>query len=150
MSRLPIAFTYTPVSGPVRALDINQLLALIASQLVGEVDSAFAGLSQLDFIPTVRQGLIFHTPSQLFYVWDDTAGKYVPLTQPLAFGDVKLSFVAGDEPAEGFVVLDGRTISGIAGLASYQLSALTSLFGTTLPNLLPLGGAYYKVFCGYL
>ena len=149
MSRIPITIVATPVTTPVRAVDINQLLEIIAAQLAGEVDGSFAGLPQGNTNPSYDQGLFYNTAQKLFYVWSQDQGKYIPMVVGPRLGDTKLTYVAGDELALGFVKLDGRAPANVTGASASQVANLTTLFGATLPTQANLGTAVYKVFCGY-
>ena len=148
MTWIPITFRAVPLATPVRAVNIDQLLQIIAQQLSGEVDGAFAGLPQLATLPTYDQGLVYNTTSRAFYAWSTAQSKYVPITTVPLLGEVKLTYRINDEPATGYVVLDGRPIASISGLSETQATNAAGLFGTTLPSL-TISGAYYKVFVGY-
>ena len=59
---------------------------------------------------------------------------------PSLLGDVKQSYVSGDDLNDGWVILDGRTITAIAGISGPQIANATSLYGgAALPTVAATG-----------
>lgn len=133
MAAIPLSLTWTPLTVPVNALDINQLGIIVCRQIRGQVDmegqtTVYTGSVN----PLQNVGIFFNTVAQQFMVWDSGTAKYIPMSGD-RLGDTKDTYITGDEVAQGWIVLDGRTIAEIPGISSTQRSFLVDLFGTTLP-----------------
>lgn len=133
MAAIPLSLTWTPLTVPVNALDINQLGIIVCRQIRGQVDmegqtTVYTGSVN----PLQNVGIFFNTVAQQFMVWDVGTAKYIPMSGD-RLGDTKDTYITGDEVAQGWIVLDGRTIAEIPGISSTQRSFLVDLFGTTLP-----------------
>jgi len=133
MAAIPLSLTWTPLTVPVNALDINQLGIIVCRQIRGQVDmegqtTVYTGSVN----PLQNVGIFFNTVAQQFMVWDAGTAKYIPMSGD-RLGDTKDTYITGDEVAQGWIVLDGRTIAEIPGISSTQRSFLVDLFGTTLP-----------------
>lgn len=133
MATVPLALTWTPITVPVNALDINQLGIVLCKQISGKIDSSGQTTLYTGTVnPATDVGLFFNTTANLLMVWDGSVGKYVPMTGNKV-GDTKDSFVQADDVNSGWIVCDGRAISAIPGISTSQRASLQALFGTTLP-----------------
>lgn len=133
MAAIPLALTWTNLTTPVNALDINQLGIIMCRQIGGQVDMAGQTTVYTGSVnPETNVGIFFNTTAQQFMVWDATIGKYAPMSGT-RLGDTKDTYIANDEVAQGWIVLDGRTIATIPGISGTQRAYLVQLFGTTLP-----------------
>lgn len=136
---VPLSLIWVPITTPTAALDLNQLGNIIAKQLSGSLDQAgvsffLSGTTN----PTTDQGLFYNTVAKMFFIWDTVSAGYVPMGGS-KIGDVIPTFLSGDNVTQGLVVLDGRSIVSIPGLSTRQQTALTTLFGTSLPTIGFLG-----------
>ena len=154
---VPITLQWAPTVADVTALDINQLGTLIADQLSGTIRADVQFFQIVLFDPTTfTSQLIFNIPQNVWKSWNQSAGRYRPVTQ-YANGDIKYSFVNADDVANGWVVVDGRAISAIQGLAFTQLQVLETFFGTggslpTVPEIVPVPASpsiVMSLFCGF-
>lgn len=139
MATIPITFSPLTVPVSVQATNINELLTIIAQYLSGQISANVSFFQQGSNWPLSDQGIYFNQTTQQFGTWSTAQGKYLPVTD-LIIGDMKSSFVAGDDTADGWIQLDGRAINAVTGITNDQKSALQSLFGTTLPNYTFLSG----------
>ncbi len=140
MQTIPIRLTASTPPVSIQATDFAQLLTLISQYMSGQIqdDVTFVQTGASD--PTQFVTLLFFNTSQgVFKYWDTGAGRYLAVTQFIP-GDVKNSFVAGDEIQQGWILLDGRLISSIQGISQDQASVLEILFGLggSLPTVTPL------------
>lgn len=116
--------------------------------------SAYVGISiyQAATDPTSNLGLFFNTATNLLKVWNPAigSGQYSTAGYLPSLGDQKMSYTNADNLAAGWVLADGRTISGIGGLTATQSANLTGLFGATLPTVASVGSPayYFLIFCG--
>lgn len=133
---LPIILKANPVPSGARAADLNQLIALVAQYITGSVSAAIDFFRKGAVDPNSNVGIFFNTVSQVFKVWNSTAGKYEPITN-LNIGDVKQSFTVGDELSRGWIQLNGRAKTNVVGISTSQLAALNSIFPGTdfIPDL---------------
>lgn len=137
---IPIKLVNLPVPVGVEAADINQLLALMAQYLSGTISANVSFFLQGSNFPTSNQGIFYNQSTNRFGNWNTQLGKYINISD-LQVGDVKPSYVAGDDPANGWVVLDGRKVANVPNLTQLQYSNLDMLFSDkTLPNLPFLAG----------
>lgn len=82
--------------------------------------------AQVPFIPQLVSG----QPS--------ATGGYAGV--PAQLGDVKSSYITGDDLSNGWVVLNGRTISAIAGITTVQVTNATAIYGgAALPTVAATG-----------
>ena len=133
MAAVPLSLTWTNLTTPVNALDINQLGIIMCRQIAGQVDMAGQATVLTGTVnPDKNVGIFFNTAAQQFMVWDSVTGKYVPMSG-VRVGDTKDTYIANDEIPYGWILLDGRTIATIPGISSTQRAVLVQLFGTTLP-----------------
>ena len=89
--------------------------------------------------PTSNSGYIFNTTQKVFKYWNGTG--YSVVTQ-YKVGDVKQTFISGDDVANGWVLCDGRQIStlGSLGLSTAQTAALNGVFPSGyLTNAIEVG-----------
>ena len=138
--QIPIALTAIPTEVGVAPANFNQLLALIASNMTGFISASVSFFSQGTVTPSAFVSALFYNVSQnMFYGWSTTNGEYLALT-PFIQGDCKYTYVGGDAPNQGWIILNGRAITSIPGISAKQLSVLQSLFGATanLPNVTPI------------
>lgn len=139
MSKIPINLTPLPVPVGVQAANINQLFQLW-SQFVEasiNVDSvSFFVTGTVD--PQSNTGLFFNAAQNQFKSWDAALGKYVPISS-IQIGDTKLSFLAGDDIANGWLLCDGRGVQAITGLSQAQKVVVETLFGVNgnIPDISP-------------
>ena len=110
------------------------------------------GIYQAATDPTSNLGLFFNTATNLLKIWNPAigTGQYSTVGYLPALGDQKMSYTNADDLANGWVLANGRTISGIGGLTATQSANLTNLFGTTLPTVASVGSPpyYFLIFCG--
>jgi hypothetical protein len=90
--------------------------------------------------PVSDQGIFFNVAQNVFKSWNTALGKYVPVVTTKN-GDVKYSYLGGDELTDGWVLLDGRAIAAVAGITTPQKNVLESIFGTGayIPDVKTLG-----------
>lgn len=140
INTLPIVLAAIPAPIAITAQDFNQLLTNIAQYLSASVQQNVFFVQEFDNPPASFEGnIIFSTNRQNFYAWNSTTGQYDAISQ-FRIGDVTQSVILGDDPSNGWVRLDGRTISSITGLSAPQIAALNGLFPFgILPNIAYLG-----------
>jgi len=134
---IPITLQAVPVPIGISAADINQLLTIIAQFMSASINQDVSFFQTVSADPTQKTtDIIFNEAQGIFKQWSVGIGAYVAITENQP-GDIKSSFVAGDSPQTGWIICDGRTISGIQGISQSQLSVLNQLFGIggSLPTL---------------
>lgn len=151
---IAITLNWGAVSADISALDINQLGTLIAQQLSAAIRADITFIPVVTNDPSTFDGqLIFNIPENVFKNWNIGTGSYRAVTE-YEIGDIKDSFIGTDSASTGWVVLNGRLISSIAGLTGAQVAALESLFGAggSLPVVsalhvsgLPAGNAFGNI-----
>ena len=136
---IPISLTPLPTPTGIEYSTIDQLLTIIANYLSGQISTDVSFFTQSASDPTSYvTALVYNTSQNVFKGWDTGTGSYLPIT-PFQYGDVKNSFVAGDEVSNGWLELNGRTITSIQGLSLRQGQVLAQLFPAgTLPTVTPL------------
>lgn len=136
---IPISLIPMPTPTGIEYSTIDQLLTIISNYLSGQISTDVSFFAQGASDPTGYVTSLFYNTSQnVFKGWDTCTGSYLPIT-PFAYGDVKNSFVAGDEVSNGWLELNGRQITAIQGLSLRQGQVLNQLFPTgTLPAVAPL------------
>lgn len=153
-----IPITLTPGVPPPDAqwVTLADLLQLFCSNVAGSIraDITFVPILVNDPVTFVGD-LIFNLTQRVFKSWDVGSGAYVTVTENVV-GDIKDSFIATDDIARGWVVLNGRLLTNITGISAAQLTNLQTLFGssptTTLPTVsathtsgLPAGNAFGSI-----
>lgn len=135
---IPIALTAGPVPPGFEAATIDQLMQAVATYISGAIRADVSFYLEVIVDPTnFVTNLIFNSTTRVWKAWNVATGTYVPLTQ-YQVGDVKNSFSGADQLEVGWVVLDGRAFTAIAGISAAQLAVLQTLFGgTTLPVVTP-------------
>lgn len=122
-----------------QAVVSTEALQIIATLLAANIRSDVSFFAQVVNDPAVfSTQLIYNISQAVFKYWSIADGKYIAITQ-FRVGDMKNSFVGDDSVATGWIVLNGRKISDIVGLAANQISALENLFGAggSLPTVNP-------------
>lgn len=140
MNQIPLTLQAQPASVDLQALDINQLLTVIAQNMSAFISANVSFFLQGASDPTTFQtSLIYNTSQRIFKGWDVGTGSYLPIT-PYVNGDMKLSFVAGDDPNNGWIVCDGRPINSVQNISANQQAVLNALFGAggNLPIVTPV------------
>ncbi len=138
--RIPISLSWTTLPVGVNPADLNQLGTVIAQYLTGQITTTVSFSDSGASDPTqLVTPLFFNTSQGVWKYWDNGAGKYLAVT-PFQPGDIKNTFITGDEIQQGWVVLDGRLISAIQGLSQDQASVLNQLFGIgeSIPTVTPV------------
>jgi len=145
INQLPITLTPIPAPTGISALNFDQLLNNICSYISASVQANVSFFQIFSSPPASFQGnLIFVTGLENFMVWDVNTGQYNPLNQIPIGGVLQQSVIYGapsfDDLQNGFVYLNGRVISSIAGLSATQQDNLNALYpnGGILPNVQPL------------
>jgi hypothetical protein len=128
MPFIPIVLTPLPVPANAQAMNWDQLITLVCQYIQGSISASVSFFNQGSTSPTSNQGIFFNTLDNRFENWDTNQGSYIPISERQV-GEIYPSFVGGDDIANGLVVLDGRSISSIAGLSQQQLTNLQTLFG---------------------
>ena len=136
---IPISLVPLPTPTGIEYSTIDQLLTVIANYLSGQISTDVSFFAQGASDPTSYVTSLFYNTSQnIFKGWDTGTGSYLPIT-PFQYGDVKNSFVAGDEVSNGWLELNGREVTAIQGLSLRQGQVLAQLFPAgTLPTVTPL------------
>lgn len=148
MSQIPVRFQPVTITKALKALDINQLIAIFCKYVSAYIDLPNVAIIPAAAVtPTSNQGIFYNTTSQQFMVWNTSTGGYTPMgSSPV--GDVKESYNTSDDVANGWVVMNGRTIDGITTLTGGQKTNLKTYFSTgVLPT--STGTTVKKFFCGY-
>lgn len=138
---IPIVMQWGPGTPAQQAIVSNEAGEIIAAQLAAAIRADITYITQVTNDPTTFVGqLIFNVPQNVFKSWDIGSGSYKPVAS-FGVGDVKNTFVGADSLATGWVLLNGRLISDIAGLSGSQTANLQSLFGsssdTRIPTVIP-------------
>ena len=135
---IPLTLTWGSPPNPPTSFDADQLGAFIAKYMGAVMVSNFPPCDQVATDPLVMTTqLIFNYAQGVFKYW--SGGKYVLVT-PYKAGDTKNSYVGTDDLAGGWVLLNGRVISTIAGSSAQQQGILSTLFPgapPTLPTVVP-------------
>ncbi len=141
MANIPITLTPLAVPVGIEAINFDQLLTLISQYVGAQISADVSFFVQGSNWPLSDQGIFFNQTTAQFGTWNTGQGKYLPITD-LVIGDMKSSFVAGDNTADGWIQLDGRSINAVTGINQDQKSALEGLFGANanLPNYTFLSG----------
>ena len=143
MSVIPISLTALPVPVGIKASNMNELLSLLAQYLEASIHDNVSFFLQGSNFPDSDQGIFYNQTIGKFGDWNAALGKYIPISD-VAVGDIRASYVGGDDLVNGWVVMDGRLISAVPGLTQLQKSNLQTLFGgaasATVPNLPFLAG----------
>ena len=136
---IPINLIPLPTPTGIEYSTIDQLLTVISNYLSGQISTDVSFFAQGASDPTSYVTKLFYNTSQnVWKGWDTGTGSYLSIT-PFQYGDVKNSFVDGDEISNGWLVLNGRLITGIQGLSLRQGQVLAQLFPSgTLPQVTPL------------
>lgn len=136
---IPISLKPIPTPTGIQYATIDQLLTVISKYLTGQISENVSFFVEGASDPTSYVSALFYNTSQnIFKGWDTGTGSYLPITQ-FQYGDVKNSFVAGDEISNGWLALDGRSIITIHGLSLRQGNILNQLFPSgDLPSVSPL------------
>lgn len=135
MPDIPIELTALPVPTGVRPATLTELVRLCADYMRGRISATVSFFLQGSNYPTSEQGLFYNQTTQRFGAWNSAQGRYVQITD-LQVGDMKPTFVAGDDVSNGWVVLDGRNTNAVSNLTQVQQNNLNTLFGanTAMPN----------------
>lgn len=140
-----IPITLTPSNPPTdfQAANFPQLLTAICQYVQGAIRASVSFFLEVLVDPTsFVTNLIFNSTQGVWKYWSQTEGKYVTITDYIV-GDVKYSFFGGDQVANGWVVMNGRAITAIPGLAQSQITALQTLFPDgNLPTVTAVNGDF--------
>ena len=131
---IPLTLSALPVPAGIDVATIDELIQLICTYMEGEISTSVSFFLQGVNFPASDQGIFYNQTTNRFGAWNSTLGKYIPVSD-LQVGDMKLSVVGGDDPANGWVQLDGRPVSDVAGLSQLQMSNLQTIYGAN--NNLP-------------
>lgn len=144
MANQTIPITLTPNNPPIEvsAANFPQLLTLICQYVQGAIRASVSFFLEVLVDPTsFVTNLIFNSTQGVWKYWSQAEGRYVTITDYIV-GDVKQTFVGADQVANGWVVLNGRSIAAIPGLTQLQIDNLDSLFPSgLLPTVVPVNGA---------
>lgn len=145
LTSIPIKLTAQPAPVGITAANFNQLLTNICAYISAAIQANVSFFQTFASPPATYQGdLIFVTGIENFMVWSTASGQYIPLNQIPIGGVLQQAVIYGtpsfDDLQDGFVYLNGRSISSIIGLSATQLANLNALFpnGGSLPNIQPL------------
>lgn len=124
------------VASPSGKTNIDQLMVYFVKYIGASISANVNWFITGTVDPNSSQGLFFNTAQNVFKSWSNGLGKYVPIGAHVV-GTVIDTFVGGDEPSLGYVLLDGRSINAITGISTAQKTALESLFsvGGAVPNI---------------
>ena len=138
---IPLTLSALPVPAGIDVATIDELIQLICTYMEGEISTSVSFFLQGVNFPASDQGIFYNQTTNRFGAWNSTLGKYIPVSD-LQVGDMKLSVVGGDDPANGWVQLDGRPVSDVAGLSQLQMSNLQTIYGANnnLPKFDFVGG----------
>lgn len=140
MNQIPITVQAQTTTVGVAPANFNQLLQLVASNLIAFISANVSFFFQGTVIPgSFVSSLFYNISNNLFYGWDTGTGKYQPIT-PFTQGDLKYTFFAGDNLNNGWVQCNGRSVNAVTGVSASQLAVLQSLFGASgsLPTITPI------------
>lgn len=140
---IPITLTPTTVPTDFAAANINELMTAISTYIQGAIRADVSFYLEVLVDPTsFVTNLIFNSTQGVWKYWNSSLGRYVTVTDYIV-GDIKYSFASADQVANGWVVLNGRTITAIPGLSGSQIAALQTLFPSgTLPVVVPVNGDF--------
>lgn len=140
-TNIPITLTPIPVPVGVEAVDINGLLAIVSEYMTGQISQNVSFFLQGTVPPDSNQGIFYNTSTKRFEDWNPAYGSYVPISE-LQVGDLKAALRQTDDVANGWILLNGRSINNIGSITQTQKSNLENLFGVggTLPNYSFLSG----------
>ena len=153
---IPIVLTAIPVPNGTTAATWDDLVSTICKYVQGNISATVSFFIQGTVAPNSSQGLFFNTTSNRFEVWNVTTGSYIAISD-FVVGDMKATYINSDDPADGWVIMNGRVLTAIPGLTQLQLSNLQTLFGTgsgaTVPNFsfssgvasLPASGTFSSI-----
>ena len=124
------------MASPSGKTNIDQLMVYFVKYIGASISASVSWFLTGTVDPNSNQGVFFNTAQDVFKSWDNSVGRYTPIGAP-PVGQVIDTFVGGDEASNGYVLLDGRSISAITGLSTAQVTALTGLFGVggAVPNI---------------
>jgi hypothetical protein len=133
----PIVLTPIPVPNGTTAATWDELIQTICQYVQGNVSATVSFFLQGTVAPNSNQGIFFNITNNRFETWNVATGAYIAISD-FVVGDMKATLLNVDNTANGWVVMNGRTLTSIAGLTQIQFSNLQTLFGTgtgaTLPN----------------
>lgn len=134
---VPIILSPQTVDVTVNAQDINALLQIICSNITAVINQQVSFFLQVSATPGTYVGdIIYNTSQMAFLGWNSGAAKYIPITTPAVIGQIYQSFNQGDNIQTGFIQLNGRLITGVAGISANQTAVLNGLFPSgSLPNI---------------
>lgn len=138
---IPIVLTPLPVPVGIEAITFDQLLGLVCQYIHGSISQNVSFFIQGSVAPVSNQGIFFNQTSNRFENWNNSLGAYVPISEH-EVGDIKPTFISGDDLSNGWVALDGRAINSINGLTQVQKNNLVTIFGANanIPNYIFLAG----------
>ena len=140
---IPITLVPTPVPTGTEGMTVNDLLNIISQYMSASISASVSFFVQGSNWPTSNQGIFYNQTLNKFGNWNSSLGKYIPVSD-VAVGDIRASYVGSDDLANGWVVLNGRQLTTIAGLTQQQLSNLQIIYGSApsavLPNMPFLAG----------
>lgn len=137
---IPITLNANPVPVGIQAVNINDLLNIVAEYVSGTISQNVSFFIQGSTPPQSNQGIFYNTTTRRFEDWSSTAGAYLPITEN-SVGDLKVALSQVDDPANGWILLNGRSINSLSNITQLQKSNLETLFGvnSSLPNYSFLG-----------
>ena len=140
---IPITLIPTPVPTGTEGMTLNDLLNIIAQYMSASISASVSFFIQGSNWPSSNQGIFYNQTLNKFGNWNAALGKYIPVSD-VAVGDIRASYIGQDDLANGWVVMNGRQLTTIAGLTQLQLANLQTLYGSApsavLPNMPFLAG----------
>lgn len=153
-TQIPITLSANPVPVGIQAVNINDLLGIVAEYISGSISQNVSFFIQGATAPQSNQGIFYNTTTRRFEDWNSAQGAYIPISEN-AVGDLKVALSQSDDMANGWVLLNGRTINSLQNITQIQKSNLETLFGvnSSLPNYsflaaltgLPSSGAFSSI-----
>lgn len=139
-TQIPITLNANPVPVGVQAVNINDLLNIVAEYVSGTISQNVSFFIQGATAPQSNQGIFYNTSTRRFEDWSSAAGAYIPISENIV-GDLKVALSQSDDPSNGWILLNGRTINSLNNITQLQKSNLETLFGSggSLPNYSFLG-----------
>lgn len=139
-TNIPITLSPIPVPTGVEAVNINDLLSIISEYMTGQISTSVSFFIQNSVPPTSDQGIFYNTTTFRFERWNSVIGAYQPISE-ITVGDMKASLLQSDDVANGWILMNGRSIANVANITQVQKNNLLNLFPTgILPNYVFLSG----------
>ena len=142
VQNIPITLTATPVPVGVQAVNMDDLMAIIADSIGGSISADVSFFIQGAAAPSSDQGIFYNTDTRRFEDWNSSLGSYTPVSE-LQVGDLKAAIRTTDDLANGWVLLNGRAFNNtvMPSLTQVQRSNLLALFTSgVLPTYSFLSG----------